>query len=353
MVGSSWASWGKDLYRKAVRDRIPIAASIALTHHCNLDCIHCYLQTSREVPELPAGEWKRILDEMAEAGCLWLVLTGGEPLLRRDLAEIYVHARKLGFLVTLFTNGTLLDRKLLDTFERHPPQSVEISLHGDSISTYGAVTGHGEARGRVTLAVESLVDMGIRVAVKTVAMKQNLGEVESIRAWCRDRGVDFRVDPTVTPCLDGRMQSCSIRITEGETVALHVGDPVRRSAWTDCLRVENRVPRTGLFSCGAGRMSFHVHPDGRMALCIEDIPVYDLARGSVIDGWNGPIARRRATPLPHTHACHGCLDHAFCGLCPPHARMETGDELGYVDRICRLGRRRMDAISLVRTQQKR
>jgi len=55
-----------------------------------------------------------ILDEVADAGCLWLLITGGEPLLRPDFRDIYMYAKRKGFLITLFTNGTLLDADIAD-----------------------------------------------------------------------------------------------------------------------------------------------------------------------------------------------------------------------------------------------
>jgi len=123
-----------------------------------------------------------------------------------------------------------------------------------------------------------------------------------------------------------------------------VEDRARREAWKECLDASQRVPRRSLFTCGAGRASFHVHPDGFLSLCLSDVPLYDLKTGSFIEGWDGVVRERRQAPLPDDHACSGCRDQAFCGVCPALARMETGSDLGLPEDLCRMGKRRLHEV---------
>jgi MoaA/NifB/PqqE/SkfB family radical SAM enzyme len=115
------------LGRSAVRHRVPLNGSIAMTHRCHLRCVHCYLGEERFAPpaggELATPFWLRVLDEAAEAGCLKLLITGGEPLLRADFAAVYEHAIRLGLLVSVFTNGTLVDERVVALFAEWPPSS--------------------------------------------------------------------------------------------------------------------------------------------------------------------------------------------------------------------------------------
>jgi hypothetical protein len=93
--------------------RIPIDGILETTFRCNLNCVHCYVNepaSSREVREreLPLPRLLRVVDEIAEAGCLNLLLTGGEVLLRPDFKDLYVYILRRGIRVTIFTNGTLV-----------------------------------------------------------------------------------------------------------------------------------------------------------------------------------------------------------------------------------------------------
>jgi len=142
----SLAQFGERLYNNAVAKRIPITGSFELTFRCNLSCAHCYCnlppndQDTIE-KELSTEEVFNILDQIAEAGCLWLLITGGEPLLRPDFFEVYTYAKKKGFIITLFTNGTLITPEIADYLVQWPPFKVEITLYGVTSETHESVTG--------------------------------------------------------------------------------------------------------------------------------------------------------------------------------------------------------------------
>jgi MoaA/NifB/PqqE/SkfB family radical SAM enzyme len=117
-----------------------------LTFRCNLQCAHCYCNLPLNDQdainkELSTEKVCDILDQIADAGCLWLLLTGGEPLVRRDFLEIYTYAKKKGFMISLFTNGTLLTEKMADYLAEYPPFILEITLYGVTKETYESITG--------------------------------------------------------------------------------------------------------------------------------------------------------------------------------------------------------------------
>jgi MoaA/NifB/PqqE/SkfB family radical SAM enzyme len=122
--------FGRDIVSKWLENRVPLSGSIELDLRCNLRCLHCYRDGEWPKGILDTEEVKSVLDQLAEAGTLWLLLTGGEIFLRPDFFEIYDHARKLGLLVTLFTNGTMITEKIADRLQKDPPDAVEISPMG-------------------------------------------------------------------------------------------------------------------------------------------------------------------------------------------------------------------------------
>jgi MoaA/NifB/PqqE/SkfB family radical SAM enzyme len=126
VVQINYRQFGEHLRQEHGERQTPIKGSLELTLRCNLNCAHCYgrlplddKQSQRE--ELNFSEDCALLDDAAQAGCLWLLITGGEPLVRPDFIEIYTYAKKKGFLTTLFTNGTLITEKLANHLQEYSP----------------------------------------------------------------------------------------------------------------------------------------------------------------------------------------------------------------------------------------
>jgi MoaA/NifB/PqqE/SkfB family radical SAM enzyme len=143
----SYGEFSQTFHRQTAREHLPISGSIEITRRCPLTCVHCYNNLSMSdsaasQAELTLAEHCRILDELADAGCLWLLFTGGEIFARRDFLEIYTHAKKKGLLITLFTNGTLITPRVADYLAEWRPFAIEITLYGRTRETYERLTGH-------------------------------------------------------------------------------------------------------------------------------------------------------------------------------------------------------------------
>jgi MoaA/NifB/PqqE/SkfB family radical SAM enzyme len=195
--------------RKVAEQRVPLYGSVELTHRCNLRCVHCYLGDKASVrgdgkQELDTAQWISIIDEIAEAGCLNLLITGGEPLLRKDFSEIYCHAKKNGLLVTVFTNGTMITEEILELFQDLPPRAVEISLYGATAATYEKITGIKGSYDQCLRGIQSLLDYGINLKLKTILMTLNRHEFYDIENMAKEYGVEFRFDAAIFPMMTGR-----------------------------------------------------------------------------------------------------------------------------------------------------
>ena len=127
-------------------NKIPLAGSFELTPRCTLDCKMCYIHRRSSDKSAIAEEkdtkfWIDLATKARDAGMLILLLTGGEPLLRSDFDEIYRECKKLGLLVSVNTNATLLDEEKIRLFTEYPPQKINITLYGSSPETYGKLCG--------------------------------------------------------------------------------------------------------------------------------------------------------------------------------------------------------------------
>ena len=141
----SWAKFAGALAAKARNENVPLSGTFEITSRCNLACVHCYvrqLETDDAVrqQELTTAGILHLIDDMAAAGCLTLLLTGGEPIVRPDFLSLYDHAIRSGLLVTIFTNGTTMTPKIAEHIAYTPPYSIEITLYGRTRQTYERIT---------------------------------------------------------------------------------------------------------------------------------------------------------------------------------------------------------------------
>jgi len=340
-----------DFNRRAVRLRIPISGNIDLTHRCNLRCSHCYLGKRRFTedpgrPELTTAQWMKIIDDTGRAGCLNLLITGGEPLLRPDFADIYRYARVSGLIVTVFTNGTLVSDEIVELFREFPPKAVEISIYGASAKTAESITGVPGSFQACIHGLDKLLERKIPVRLKSMLMKQNIHEFGEIERLAQERGVKFRFDPALFPGLDGSRAPLLMRVSEEEAVEKEFADAGRAGEWKDFYARMEKIPRSSrTYPCGAGQTHFHIDAAGYLQPCLMVTNIrYDLLSGDFIGGWNGVIARIGEKHLSADNRCKDCHKRILCGYCPGFFNLEKGAEDRPSEYLCGLGQRRLERI---------
>ena len=146
------------LFMKATQMGTPLSGTFELTPRCTLDCKMCYIHNKANdlaviEKEKPTEWWLDLAKKAQGAGMLLLLLTGGECMLRKDFEEIYLACKKMGLLITINTNATLIDEEKIKFFKENPPQRVNITLYGMSRETYGNLCGVPEAFDRVLWAI--------------------------------------------------------------------------------------------------------------------------------------------------------------------------------------------------------
>ncbi|HEU4401014.1 MAG TPA: radical SAM protein [Candidatus Polarisedimenticolia bacterium] len=339
----SYAEFGKRLTRAGGPSRVPLSGSIEITFKCNLRCVHCYIPDYSGRNEMSTAEITRILDEIAEEGCLWLLLTGGEVMCRQDFAEIYRHAKSRGFLVTIFSNGTLLDERIADLLADQPPFGIEFTLYGLSDETYLKTTGFPGRFTQVRRAIDLLMARSLPLSLKAVAIEPLSGEIDAMRAFCDSLGLRFRFDAMVHARLDGSMAPVATRSTPERAVAYDADDPPRLAEWLKFYKqyVRSTAPSPFLMSCGAGVNSFHIDPKGTLLSC-EALPLngYDLRRGSFREGWYGIVGDIRRRLASEANVCARCELRPMCDRCPATATLETGSPDGWIPYYCETTHRR-------------
>ncbi len=354
------------LWHKLANRRVPLGFDLEITARCNNACRHCYINLPAGdleaiQKELSLAEIENIADQAISMGALWCLISGGEPLLRKDFADIYIALKKKGLLVSIFTNACLVTEEHVRLFQKYPPRDIEVTVYGVTQATYESVTQRVGSFAAFQRGLNLLLTNGLKVRLKAMAIRSNVEELPAIAAFCREHTKDyFRFDPLLhlrydqDPQRNAEIQA--ERLSPAEIVALEQADDARSRALEqncDWLIIpafaENLAPN--LFYCGAGNKSFAVGYDGTFRLCTDlwhPDCIYNLRFGSLMEAWQEVVPRARALPASsqiYQERCGCCPIINLCLYCPAHAYLECGQMDGWSEYFCRVAHARAEAIS--------
>jgi radical SAM protein with 4Fe4S-binding SPASM domain len=344
------------LFARAKDARLPVAGGIELTHRCNLACTHCYVNLpaadrAAQRREMTTAQILRLIDEIAEAGTLYLTLTGGEPLVRADFEEIYRHAHGKGFVLTIYTNGTLLTDKVVALFAELPPLGgLEITQYGATEDTYDRVAraGAGQYR-RFYQGVERARAAGVVVAMKTMAMRSNAHELPQMRAFAAERGMRFRFDAIISPRIDGGLGPLAERLSPEEVARIELTDDVRDTEFAEYCRLNEglRPADDALYQCGAGLASFTIDPYGFLHPCeLSRRLGWNAVDKGFAPGWYEamPALRAKKRTAADASGCGSCGAAGLCTNCVGMAELEGRDFSHGNPYLCRVSDSRGDTL---------
>lgn len=357
MIQLDYAAFSKTLHDRQGVTRLPLTGTIEVTRRCPLVCQHCYnnlpmTDASARSAELTYDEHCRLLDELSDAGCLWLLYTGGEIFARRDFLDIYTYARGKGFLITLFTNGTMITERIADHLAAYRPFAIEITLYGRTRETYERLTGIPGSYGKCLRGIQLLRERDLPLALKTVAVTTNRHELAGMQAFASELGVPFKSDSMINPRLDCSQSPLDVRLSPEEAVAIDLDDARRADEWVrfaDHVRqaLEVTPPDDTVYQCGGGINTFSIDPYGRISICVlSEQHKADVRGGKFLDGWNGFLRAERAKRVTRPTKCVGCALKSACGMCPANGELENGDPEAPVDYLCQTAHLRAHALGL-------
>jgi radical SAM protein with 4Fe4S-binding SPASM domain len=357
METQGYAEFSLNLHQRVAERRIPICGTIELTRRCPLNCVHCYNNLPPNDPgarrkELTMKEHFRVLDEIAAAGCLWLLFTGGEIFAREDFWEIYLYAKNQGLVTTLFTNGTLVDEEAADRLAEWRPLVVEITIYGRTKETHERITRTPGSYDRCLRGIRLLQERNLPLKLKTMVLAVNRHEVSEMKRWTEEElGVEFLFDAMINPRLDGSPAPLALRLPPEEVVALDAGDRRRMAEWKRFAgQFVGPLPagcQDKAYQCGGGLSSFAIDPYGKLGPCLlarDD--VYDLRRGSFVEGWEKFLPEVRRRKNTRMTKCTECEIKSLCGMCPANGLLESRDPETPVDFLCRVAHLRAQMLGV-------
>jgi radical SAM protein with 4Fe4S-binding SPASM domain len=343
------------LIRKTVERHLPWNVHIDLTYRCNERCVHCYLD-HEDHGEMTTREVKSVLDQLAEAGALFLTFSGGEIFLRPDLFELIAYGRDLNFDVSLKTNALLIDSGRARKLREFGIRKIQISIYSADAEIHDAITKVPGSLERSLRAIRFLQAEGLQVKLACPLMKQNLAGFRQVQALADELGVPYMLDLTITPKMDGDESTLALRSSSTELLQVLQDKKLNTRA---CAPPETEdqhalqfggamgsATSSGIESrayddipCSAGHNSCYISPYGDVSPCVQ-MPksAGNLRKERFQEIWYGSSEMRRVRAVRDSQLplCSTCSIRNYCERCPGLAQMEGGDLLGAYERACEL-----------------
>ena len=335
------------LFSKAARNKIPLSGTFELSPICNFSCRMCYVRkTAEEVRNqerqiLPAEKWLEIAKAAGREGMLYLLLTGGEPFLYPDFWYLYEELNRMGFIISINTNGSLIDEAAVERLLQRPPMKINVTLYGATDSTYEALCGVRGVFSRVDRAITMLREAGIAVKLNGALTPDNICDLEACVRYAQERGLIYetntymfppvRRDPSMagvnrrfTPEEAARYNLESYRLLYGEEAYRQRLEAIENGSIPPPGLDENCIdPVDGKVRCRAGKASFWITWDGWMTPCgMMPEPRVDVTGGSFVQQWTELV--EISEKLRVSGLCSTCPNQQICHSCAAMAAAETG-----------------------------
>lgn len=334
----------KSLLNSIIETGKPIGGGIELTSKCNLRCAHCYSLPFIKSPHMSYEEICNIVDQLADAGVLYLFITGGEPLIREDFIDIYLYIKRKGILTTVFSNGTLISDDVCKIFQEYPPMSIDVTLYGATEETYDSITGIKGSYKRCFDGLERLKAINTCISLKTILMKDNFHQLELFKSIANKFNARFRYSTLIFPRLNGDTKVLNLRLPADQVVQYDIDDQYRRKAWNDFI-AENEPPSKTetefLYMCGAALTTFHIDYSGNLCACVRERKFqFNLQELGFSEAWHQLTGVIRGIKSSNNYRCKECQFLMVCDQCPAISRDETGDPENPSSYICEIGKLR-------------
>lgn len=194
------------LHMKASRIKTPISGTFELSPLCNMDCKMCYIKMSKEKQESIARlrtkeEWIELAQKAKEKGMLFLLLTGGEPFLVKDFKELYIELHKMGFCISINSNGTMIDEDVIEWLKHYPPMRINMTLYGASNETYGRLCNNPKGFMQVTKAISLLKENNIQVKLNCSVTPYNKDDLKQMMDFAQEHDLVIQATSYMFPPL--------------------------------------------------------------------------------------------------------------------------------------------------------
>ena len=345
------------LHTKAARAGIPLNGTFELTPCCNMACKMCYVRMTKRQQEAiaplhTAQEWLALAEKAQKRGMVYLLITGGEPFMRPDLREILSGLNKLGLLVSINTNATLIDEAVIAWLKQTPPCRVNVTLYGASDATYHRLCGNPRGYTQAVRGIRLLKQAGISVRINCSVTAYNTQDLDGIFAFARQEGLPVQAAAYMFPPLrrEPGMIGSNDRLTPEEAAYQSARIMLLQYGKEEYLRRVNSLSLPGELGeecpdlpaegdklrCRAGKCSFWITWDGKMQPCgmFSGLDAPNVFREDFGIAWQQ--VKAAAAAIRTAPKCGNCSARQQCKPCAAMALTETGHFDGVPAYRCRM-----------------
>ncbi len=342
------------LFDKASRAGTPIYCTMELLPLCNMNCDMCFIRLTPEEMRRhgrlrTADEWLDMARQMREAGVLFISLTGGEPLLFPEFRRLYTQLLKMGMILTINTNGTLIDEEWAAFFGAHKPRRINITLYGSDERAYREVCHYPGGYNKVLRAVRLLREQGVDVKINGTIVRDNAGSIVQITNTARELDAAVSIETYIFPATRERERPYNEQTRQSpedaaaSRVKIFKLERTREefmrfaAGWLFSAHAKPGEEIPGTMRCTAGKCALTINWQGEMRPCVMlstlSVPAFEL-------GFDAAWAKIRdmTACIRCSATCSACTLRNVCDACAASALHETGKTDGVPEYLCRYTR---------------
>lgn len=330
----------KYICEKATINRVPINGILELTPHCNMQCNMCFVQLttseSSKLGSLKSGnEWIRMAEDMRKHGTLFVLLTGGEPLTHPDFKQIYLALKDMGMIITINTNGTLIDEEWADFFQKYPPRRINITLYGKNEESYDKLCHYPKGYDKTIYAIELLQKRNVSLKINGSITPDNYKDVDDLISVAKERNLYWKFDTYMYPASKERSHAfnSASRLTPEKAAQVRVEIMKKQYSREEFLNhvrhcqdcIENSITENNPMEiqCRAAKSSFCINWQGKMRPCVMmNNPEYPVFESDFSFSWKKMVDDM--SKITMSNKCNMCDYKNICTTCAACAYWEGG-----------------------------
>ncbi len=293
---------------------------IEIANICNERCVHCYIPHKDKINAIDSKLFYKIIEDGRDMNIIHVTLSGGEPLLHKDIIKFLKRCRELDLSVNVLTNLTLLTDDILDEMAKNSLLSVQTSIYSLNPIVHDGITKLPGSLEKTITGLKKILDANIPAQISCPVMKQNINDFSEVIEWGIKNNTSVAIEPVIFASYDHTGENLCNRLSLdeiGKAIDCQLNKGYAEILKNIAREKENTKPDDPV--CSICRYSFCVSSNGTVYPCVGWTTniVGDLNKDSLYEVWNNSkkIDELRNIKKRDFPRCVNCKDRGYCNVC--------------------------------------